>query len=63
VQRVKIEAAKLSLESSPANVSEVMYAVGYTDAKAFRTLFKRLTGLSPLAYRDKYRRRVPALAV
>lgn len=62
-QRVEIEAAKLSLESSPTNVSEVMYAVGYANAKAFRTLFKRLTGLSPLAYRNKFRRRVPARAV
>ena len=63
VQRVKIEAAKISLESSPAdNVSEVMYAVGYADAKAFRTLFKRLTGVSPAAYRDKYHRAGPALA-
>ena len=62
VQRAKIEAAKMRLESSPATVSEVMYAVGYTDAKAFRTLFKRLTGVSPLGYRDKYRRQVPALA-
>jgi transcriptional regulator GlxA family with amidase domain len=60
VQRVKIEAAKMRLESSPANVSEVMYAVGYSDTKAFRTLFKRLTGVSPLAYRDKYRRKALA---
>ncbi|MBF9222768.1 GlxA family transcriptional regulator [Hymenobacter ruricola] len=59
VQRVKIEAAKMSLESSQDNVSEVMYSVGYSDTKAFRTLFKRLTGVSPLAYRDKYSRKGP----
>ena len=59
VQRVKIEAAKMSLESSHDNVSEVMYSVGYTDTKAFRTLFKRITGVSPLAYRDRYSRRGP----
>ena len=46
----------MSLESSQDNVSEVMYAVGYADAKSFRTLFKRITGVSPVAYRDKYRR-------
>ncbi|MDQ2773074.1 MAG: helix-turn-helix domain-containing protein [Bacteroidota bacterium] len=62
VQRVKIEAAKMSLESSRDNVNEVMYAVGYADAKAFRTLFKRITGVSPLAYRDRYSRHGPALA-
>ncbi|MDO7854769.1 GlxA family transcriptional regulator [Hymenobacter convexus] len=62
VQRVKIEAAKNSLESSQDNVSEVMYSVGYSDTKAFRTLFKRITGVSPLAYRDKYSRKAPALA-
>ncbi|GAB3580378.1 helix-turn-helix domain-containing protein [Hymenobacter daeguensis] len=57
IQRVKIEAAKMSLESSRGNVNEVMYSVGYSDTKAFRTLFKRITGVSPLAYRDKYSRR------
>ena len=62
VQRVKIEAAKMSLESSPTAISDVMYAVGYADAKAFRSLFKRLTGVSPLAYREKYRSQLPALA-
>lgn len=59
VQRVKIEAAKMSLESSQENVNEVMYSVGYSDSKAFRTLFKRITGVSPVAYRDKYSRKGP----
>jgi transcriptional regulator GlxA family with amidase domain len=59
VQRVKIEAAKLSLESSQENVNEVMYLVGYSDTKAFRALFKKITGVSPLAYRDKYSRKSP----
>lgn len=56
IQRVKIEAAKLSLESSKENVNEVMYKVGYSDPKAFRLTFKRITGLSPIQYRAKYNR-------
>lgn len=56
IQRVKIEAAKSSLESSRDNVNEVMYNVGYTDPKAFRITFKRITGLSPVQYRAKYGR-------
>lgn len=56
MQRVKIEAAKMSLESSRENVNEVMYKVGYTDTKAFRTTFRRITGLSPVQYRNKYTR-------
>jgi transcriptional regulator GlxA family with amidase domain len=56
IQRVKIEAAKMSLESSRENVNEVMYKVGYSDTKAFRTIFNRITGLSPIQYRNKYNR-------
>jgi len=56
IQRVKIEAAKISLESSRENVNEVMYKVGYSDPKAFRLTFKRITGLSPIQYRAKYNR-------
>ena len=56
LQRVKMEAAKKSLESGRENVNEVMYAVGYSDSKAFRTVFKKVTGLSPLEYRKKYNR-------
>ena len=54
IQRVKIEAAKKHLESSPKNVSEVMYDVGYSDMKAFRSVFKKITGLSPIDYKNKY---------
>ena len=54
IQRVKIEAAKKHLESSRKNVNEVMYDVGYSDTKAFRTIFRKITGLSPIEYRNKY---------
>jgi transcriptional regulator GlxA family with amidase domain len=54
IQRVKIEAAKMSLESSKENVNEIMYSVGYSDTKAFRTTFKKITGISPIEYRNKY---------
>lgn len=54
IQRVRIEAAKKKLETSSMNVNEVMYEVGYSDVKAFRTVFKKLTGLSPVDYRTKY---------
>ena len=60
LQRVKIEAAKKSLESGRENINEVMYAVGYSDSKAFRTTFKKITGLSPLDYRKKYNREMIA---
>ena len=60
LQRVKIEAAKKSLESGRENITEVMYAVGYSDSKAFRTTFKKITGLSPLDYRKKYNREMTA---
>lgn len=58
VHRVKMEAAKRSFESSRKNINEVMQDVGYTDTKAFRSKFKQVTGLTPLAYRNKYNRMV-----
>jgi transcriptional regulator GlxA family with amidase domain len=54
MQRVKIEAAKKNFETSRKNVNEVMYDVGYSDIKAFRTIFRKVTGLSPIEYRNKY---------
>ncbi len=57
IQRVRIEAAKQTLEQERENVAEAMYKSGYNDSKAFRTTFKKLTGLSPMEYRNKYVRR------
>ena len=56
IQRVKIEAAKKALESSKANIQTLTYEVGYNDSKTFRSTFKRLTGVTPQDYRNKYGR-------
>jgi transcriptional regulator GlxA family with amidase domain len=55
-QRVKIEVAKKTLESSRKSVGEVMFEVGYSDVKAFREVFQKITGLSPLEYKSRYNR-------
>jgi transcriptional regulator GlxA family with amidase domain len=54
IQRVKIEATKKGLETSMKTINELMYDVGYNDTKAFRTVFKKITGISPIDYRNKY---------
>ena len=53
-QRVKIESAKKAFETTRKTINEVMYDVGYSDVKAFREIFRRLTGMSPLEYRGRY---------
>jgi len=53
-QRVKIESAKKAFETSRKTINEVMYDVGYSDVKAFREVFRKITGMSPLEYRGKY---------
>jgi transcriptional regulator GlxA family with amidase domain len=54
LQRVKIESAKKALETSRKTINEVMYEVGYADVKAFREVFRKVTGMSPLEYRKRY---------
>lgn len=56
LQRVKVEAAKKALEKNTQNIGSLMYDVGYNDAKTFRQVFKRVTGLTPQDYRNKYSR-------
>jgi AraC-like DNA-binding protein len=31
-----------------------MYEVGYSDVKAFRRVFRKVTGMLPLEYRGRY---------
>ena len=59
-QRVKIESAKKALESTRNTVNEVMYEVGYSDIKAFRELFRKITGLTPQEYKNKYNKEAAA---
>jgi transcriptional regulator GlxA family with amidase domain len=56
IQRVRIEAAKTFFEASRKNVMEIMFEVGYTDTRAFRDTFKKITGLTPIEYRNKFAR-------
>lgn len=54
IQKVKVEAAKKLLESHRMPINEVMFEVGYNDPKAFRDVFKKMAGVTPLDYRKKY---------
>lgn len=58
LQRVKVELAKSTLEKGRKSIFEVMNEVGYSDDKAFREVFKKIAGLSPLDYRAKYNKEV-----
>lgn len=54
VQRVKVEFAKKAFESTRKTVKEVMYDVGYSNVKSFRNVFRKITGVPPQEYRNKY---------
>jgi transcriptional regulator GlxA family with amidase domain len=55
IQRVRIEAAKHALESGSDPVDSVATRIGYDDVGSFRSVFKRVTGVSPTEYRKRYR--------
>lgn len=55
VQRLRIEDAKRRLERTVTAADEIGWAVGYEDPAFFRRLFKRVTGLTPGAYRRMFR--------
>lgn len=56
IQRVKVEAAKKKLETTTKTILEIMYEIGYNDEKAFRSTFRKYSGLSPKEYQRKYNR-------
>jgi transcriptional regulator GlxA family with amidase domain len=60
VQHVRVEEAKRRLERTSEPVDQISYAVGYEDPASFRRLFKRITGVTPGAYRRKLQ--LPAFA-
>lgn len=60
IQRLRIEDAKRRLERTDASADEISWTVGYEDAAFFRRLFKRVTGMTPGAYRRRFQ--VPGFA-
>ncbi|OZG75518.1 hypothetical protein BTA51_02340 [Hahella sp. CCB-MM4] len=54
VQRLRIENAKYLLETKSDAIDAISWKVGYEDPAFFRRLFKRLTGMTPGAYRRKF---------
>lgn len=55
VQALRIEEAKQSLERDTHSVEDIAFAVGYEDESSFRRVFKKRVGLTPAAYRKKFR--------
>jgi transcriptional regulator GlxA family with amidase domain len=55
IQRARIETAKHALESGSDPVDSVATRIGYEDVGSFRSVFKRVTGVSPTEYRKRYR--------
>jgi len=54
VQRLRVDRAKALLESGNLAVDTISWKVGYEDAAFFNRLFKRITGLTPGAYRRMF---------
>lgn len=51
----KVEQAKLALEQTDQSVTDIGYNLGWSSGNYFCTVFKKLTGMSPLQYRKQNR--------
>ncbi|MDX1452734.1 MAG: helix-turn-helix domain-containing protein [Oleiphilaceae bacterium] len=56
IQNLRLERAKEQLECSDQQIDKIAYKVGYEDSNAFRRVFGERIGLSPSAYRKRFRR-------
>jgi transcriptional regulator GlxA family with amidase domain len=56
VQTLRIEEAKQLLEAEKSPVDEIAFEVGYEDPNSFRRIFKRLVGVTPARYRQRFAR-------
>jgi len=56
LQNLRLEAAKHLLETTGINIHSLIHEVGYDDASSFSRLFQGRTGLTPKAYRERFKR-------
>lgn len=54
LQKVRIEASKKELERGRKSIDEIILEVGYSDPQTFRDIFKRVTGTTPVEYKNRY---------
>ncbi len=57
LQKVRIEASKKQLEAGRKSIDEIIIEVGYSDPQTFRDIFKRVTGTTPIEYKNRYSRK------
>ena len=55
IQQVKVEEAKRMLQFSDYNLSEIAGLLSFSSQSHFQTVFKKITGLTPLAYQKQVR--------
>lgn len=54
LQMLRISIAREMLEDGARSIQTISSAVGYEDVAFFRALFKRLTGMTPAQYRERF---------
>ena len=55
--RAKMDVAKAELTDTNHSIAQIAYNVGFNDTHNFTNSFKKITGLSPSAYRESYTKR------
>ncbi len=55
LKKVRIESAKLMLETGSDTFEQITVRVGYGDPSSFRRAFQKNTGVTPAVYREKFR--------
>lgn len=55
ISALRVERAKLELENTDQSITDIAYNLGWSSGNYFCTVFKKLTGVSPLTYRRQNR--------
>lgn len=53
-QHLRVGKAREMLEFSNGTIDHIAWTVGYQDPGAFRAIFKKITGLAPSDYRNRF---------
>lgn len=54
LEKERIKASKVLLESTDVNINDIAYHVGYNNLTFFYKLFKKTVGVTPLEYRNNH---------